>query len=56
MTLVNMKKKHFSSITSFHHRKELDIVQKSLRNIEGVTALIYDQGCATEKRNRKEDY
>ena len=47
-------KNHFSSITSFHHRKELDIVQKSLRNIEGVTALIYDQGCATEKRrNRK---
>lgn len=47
-------KNHFSSITSFHHRKELDIVQKRLRKIDGVTALIYDQGCATEKRrNRK---
>ncbi len=47
-------KSYFSSITSFHHRKELDVVQKELRKIEGVTALIYDQGCATEKRrNRK---
>lgn len=47
-------KNYFSSITSFHHRKELDVVQKKLRKIEGVTALIYDQGCATEKRrNRK---
>ena len=47
-------KNHFSSITSLHHRKELDIVQKEFKKIEGVTALIYDQGCATEKRrNRK---
>ncbi len=46
-------KKSFSKITSFHHRKELDIVQRKLRTIKGVTAVIYDQGCATEKRRKR---
>ncbi|MBE9557381.1 MAG: indolepyruvate ferredoxin oxidoreductase family protein, partial [Proteobacteria bacterium] len=36
-----------------HHRDELDIVQKQMREIEGVTAIIYDQTCATEKRRRR---
>ncbi len=47
------KKADFSSITSFHDRKELDYVQKSLREIPGVTVVIYDQGCATEKRRKR---
>ena len=35
-------------------REELDAVQRELRDIPGVTALIYDQGCAAElRRNRK---
>ncbi|MEM8730635.1 MAG: indolepyruvate ferredoxin oxidoreductase family protein [Pseudomonadota bacterium] len=32
------------------HRRDLDRVQRELRDIPGVTALIYQQTCATEKR------
>ena len=39
--------------TTIYHRNELDMVQKMLREIEGVTALIYDQTCAAEKRRRR---
>ncbi|TPD57966.1 indolepyruvate ferredoxin oxidoreductase family protein [Emcibacter nanhaiensis] len=35
------------------HRDELDTVQRELREIEGVTAIIYDQTCAAEKRRRR---
>jgi indolepyruvate ferredoxin oxidoreductase len=35
------------------HRDELDAVQKELREIQGVSALIYDQTCASEKRRRR---
>ncbi|MCX7742054.1 MAG: indolepyruvate ferredoxin oxidoreductase family protein, partial [Tepidimonas sp.] len=35
------------------HRDELDRVQRELRATPGVTALIYDQTCATEKRRRR---
>ena len=43
----------FPSGTTFHHRDELDAVQRELREIEGVSVLIYEQGCATEKRRRR---
>jgi indolepyruvate ferredoxin oxidoreductase len=36
-----------------HHRSELDLIQRELREIEGVTILIYDQTCAAEKRRRR---
>ena len=35
------------------HRDDLDRVQRDLRDQEGVTVLIYDQTCATEKRRRR---
>ncbi|THF55633.1 indolepyruvate ferredoxin oxidoreductase family protein [Pseudothauera rhizosphaerae] len=39
--------------TTFHPRGELDAVQRTLRDVEGVTCLIYDQTCAAEKRRRR---
>jgi len=36
-----------------HTREELDAVQRALRDYEGVSVLIYDQVCATEKRRRR---
>ncbi|PSJ56895.1 indolepyruvate ferredoxin oxidoreductase family protein [Pseudaminobacter soli (ex Li et al. 2025)] len=35
------------------HRRDLDAVQRDLREIKGVSALIYDQTCAAEKRRRR---
>ncbi len=35
------------------HRDMLDAVQRTLREIEGTTVIIYDQTCATEKRRRR---
>jgi indolepyruvate ferredoxin oxidoreductase len=37
-----------------HHRRYLDVLQRQLRETKGVSALIYDQTCATElSRKRK---
>ena len=33
-----------------HHRRELDTVQRELRSRAGVSVLIYEQPCATERR------
>jgi indolepyruvate ferredoxin oxidoreductase len=38
---------------TIRHRDELDAVQKELREAPGVSALIYDQTCASEKRRRR---
>ena len=38
---------------TIRHRDELDAVQSELREIQGVSALIYDQTCASEKRRRR---
>jgi indolepyruvate ferredoxin oxidoreductase len=43
----------FPDGVQFIHRDELDAVQKSLREVEGTSVLIYDQTCATEKRRRR---
>jgi indolepyruvate ferredoxin oxidoreductase len=43
----------FAPGTAFRHRDELDAVQRELRETPGVTALVYDQTCAAEKRRRR---
>ena len=35
------------------HRRDLDAVQRELREVIGVSAMIYDQTCASEKRRRR---
>ncbi len=39
--------------TEYRHRRDLDAVQRELREIPGVTLLIYDQECATERRRKR---
>jgi len=45
--------KDFPPRTTFHPRERLDELQRELRDIPGVTVLIYAQACATEKRRRR---
>ncbi len=40
----------FPSGVPIEHRRELDRLQRELREIPGTTVLIYQQTCATEKR------
>ena len=43
----------FAPGVTVHHRAELDRVQRDLRGRTGVSALVYDQTCAAEKRRRR---
>ncbi len=43
----------FPGGASFHHRDEMDALQRELREVPGVSVLIYDQACAAEKRRRR---
>ena len=38
---------------AMHERAELQVVQERLRDIKGVTAIVYVQTCAAEKRRRR---
>ncbi len=59
IVLVSDEPEKYSSLsayppgTTIHHRDELDKVQRALRDTPGLTAMIYDQTCATEKRRRR---
>jgi indolepyruvate ferredoxin oxidoreductase len=39
--------------TKLYERDDLDKVQRELRDVEGVTAIVYVQTCAAEKRRRR---
>src|SRR5262249_41203333 len=43
----------FPTGVEFFDRRELDAVQRGLRETPGVSVLIYDQACAAEKRRRR---
>jgi indolepyruvate ferredoxin oxidoreductase len=39
--------------TTIRHRNAMEDVQRELRDTQGVSAIIYDQTCASEKRRRR---
>jgi len=43
----------FPAGATIHHRDDLDLVQRELRDVKGVSVLLYDQTCAAEKRRRR---
>jgi indolepyruvate ferredoxin oxidoreductase len=47
------KSEVFAPGVTFEHRKALDRVQREMREVSGVSAIIYDQTCAAEKRRRR---
>ena len=59
VTIVTDEPEKYASVTGLppgtvvHHRRNLDAVQRELREIPGLTVLIYDQTCAAEKRRRR---
>ncbi len=59
MVVVSDHPEKYADITDLapgvpvRHRDELETVQRELRELPGVTALIYDQTCATEARRRR---
>jgi indolepyruvate ferredoxin oxidoreductase len=44
---------HWAPGVTIRHRSELDAVQREMREVKGVSAIIYDQTCASEKRRRR---
>lgn len=41
------------ALVTIHDRKDMDAVQRDMRELPGVTVIIYDQTCAAEKRRRR---
>ena len=44
--------KDLPRLVTIHDRKDLEMVQIRMRETKGVSVIIYDQVCATEKRRR----
>lgn len=44
---------NWASGVTIRHRDELDAVQREMREVKGISAIIYDQTCASEKRRRR---
>lgn len=44
---------NWAPTVDIHHRNELEALQLEFREETGVTAIIYDQTCAAEKRRRR---
>jgi len=47
------KDSNFAAGVTFHHRDELELVQRQLRQVEGVSIMVFDQTCAAELRRRR---
>ncbi|EAQ01489.1 indolepyruvate ferredoxin oxidoreductase [Pseudooceanicola batsensis HTCC2597] len=47
------RREDFPSDVGWHERAEMEAVQKALTKVEGVSAIIYVQTCAAEKRRRR---
>ncbi len=52
-TRTVLRKDPFAEGVTVEHRDRLDAVQRELREHPGVSVLVYDQTCASEKRRRR---
>ncbi len=43
----------FAPGATIHHRDEMEALQIELRQVKGVSVIVYDQTCAAEKRRRR---
>jgi len=47
------ERRQLTKDVSLHDRSEMEAVQRAMREVPGVSAIIYDQTCAAEKRRRR---
>ena len=50
---LKFDRRHLPANVTVHHRDQLDDVQRELREITGVSGIVYEQTCAAEKRRRR---